>query len=195
MAKRVRAFFAVQPDEKGIDFLNERIQLLRGRGWERFARFVQAGDLHVTLRFLGEIEPGTLETLRARGAEIAAATPPFEYTMGRSVLFPRVSRARVIATEVATPSAMRGLVRKLEDAAVEAGLEAEKWGFKGHVTLARLKHGDANRPNVPQKPGESVQRATQLLLLETIGSAEGNQYAVIESFPFQGVAREEDEEE
>jgi len=194
MAKRVRAFFAVQPDEDGIEFLNERIQLLRGRGWERFARFVMAGDLHVTLRFLGEVEPGVLETLRARGAEIAAATPPFEYTMGRSVLFPRVSRARVIATEVATPPAMRGLVRKLEDAAVEAGLEAESRVFKAHLTLARLKQGDSGRPNLPQRPGENVQRATQLLLLETVGSAEGAQYAVIDSFPLQGVARADEEE-
>ncbi len=182
MGKQRRAFFALKPDDDGIDFLTNRIQLFRGRGFEQFGRFIQSDDLHVTLRFLGEVEEETLEALSEKAREIATGIEPFEYEIGRCEYFPRVARARIIAAEVDAPSPLKDLNKQLEEAAVEQGLAPEQWSFKPHITIARLKQGK-KRPNLPNRPGAITQQASEFVLLESLMSGKGAEYSLLETFP------------
>ena len=183
MAKTVRVFFALRPDEEGLDFLTNRIQLFRGRGWEKYGRFIESDDLHVTMRFLGELEPDKLESIKDAAREISASFSPFKYEIGRCILFPRVSRARIIASQVKASPEMKELARQLEETAVGAGLEPETFNFKPHVTIARLRKGQ-RRPNLPTRPGAITQTATELELLESTMNEFSATYSVVESYPF-----------
>ncbi len=182
MAKRARCFFAIRPDDGGLDFLTDRIQLFRARGWERFGRFIPAEDIHLTLRFLGEVEPGALEDLTAGAREIAGHASPARYEIGRCVLFPRVSRARIIAARITPSDELKQLQAKLEQLAVDCGLEQETRVFRPHITIARLKKG-LKRPNLPSRPGTIGQRVESFRLLESrFGEAETVAYREGELF-------------
>tara|TARA_R110002096_G_scaffold147671_8_gene307633 strand:- start:225 stop:788 length:564 start_codon:yes stop_codon:yes gene_type:complete len=187
MAQR-RFFLALRPDEDGLDFLTNRIQLFRGSGWERFGRFVPTDDLHLTLRFLGELEDEKMEQLQSGAAEISEQTSPVHYEIGRSVLFPRVSRARIIAAKVTASPELKNLVKLLEQLAQDCGLEPETRLFRPHITLARLKHGQ-KRPNLPSRPGSISQKATEVLLLESrIGENGTYFYSEVATLPLKSGA-------
>lgn len=191
MAKPVRYFFALVPGESGIHFLRERIDLFRGRGWEKFGHFVQLEDLHLTLRFLGEIPEETSIALQAGATEIARRTAPFSYGMGPCHLFPRVSRARVIAARVDPGEVLPKLVRNLEELCVRNGLPGEDRIFRPHLTLARLRN-QMKRPNLPSRAGETIQRATHFRLLRTNLGSGPEDYEEVARFPFEGGTRAEE---
>jgi len=192
MAKKRRVFFALKPDDEGIDFLTNRIQLYRGRGFERFGRFIQSEDLHLTIRFIGEVEPEVLDTFIERAAVIAQGSQAIHYKIDRCVYFPRVSRARVIAAQVIGTPELKALAQQMEALAVELGCEPEKWGFKPHITIARLKKG-MNRPNLPNRPGAVEQKATEMLLLESTMSDMGAEYEVIQTFSLGDASGSDDD--
>lgn len=187
MAQPVRYFFALVPDETGIDFLLERINLYRGRGWERLGRFVALGDLHLTLRFLGEISEETSANLQSGATAIASRTGPFSYTIGPGLLFPRVSRARVVAAKVIPGQDLQLLVRQLETLCVESGLPGDDRLFRPHITLARLRN-QMKRPNLPGRTGEILQHATHFRLLRTNQGSGSEAYEEVTRFPLQGPA-------
>lgn len=184
MSDQIRAFFALKPDDEAIQQLLDRIESLKRKGWERLARFTTAENLHLTLRFLGEVETETLDKLREGARSIAAEIPEFDYEIGAAILFPRVSRARVIVTKVEAQESLRELNRQLEQNAVECGLPEEQWSFKPHVTLARLKQG-MNRPNLPSYSAPIHQRATEVVLYQSTLSSEGAKYEAIETYPLR----------
>lgn len=183
MAKPVRYFFALVPGESGIAFLRERIDLLRGRGWDKFGRFVHPADIHLTLRFLGEIPEETSTALQAGASGIARRTAPFSYGLGPCLLFPSVSRARVIAGTVESGESLSRLVRALEDLCVQAGLAREDRPFRPHITLARLRQRMMH-PNLPVQPGGFVEHASQFSLLRTNLANGPEAYEAVAGFPF-----------
>jgi RNA 2',3'-cyclic 3'-phosphodiesterase len=191
MGKPIHYFFALVPSEKGIDFLRERMDLFRGRGWERFGHFVHPADLHLTLRFLGEIPEETSIALQAGASEIARRTEPFSYGLGRCLLFPRVSRARVIAARVDPGEALPKLVRNLEELCVQNGLPGEERLFRPHLTLARLRN-QMKRPNLPSRPGERTQHATHFCLLRTNQSSGPEAYEEVARFSLEGGTKAEE---
>jgi len=160
------------------------MELLRARGWERYARFVESADLHLTLRFLGEISEETMDVLRENALELAARTEPVSYEIGRPALFPRVSRARVIAARVTPSGELRALVRELEALSQRAGLEAETRLFRPHITLARLRRGTI-RPHLPSRPGTVPQQASSLSLLRTHLGDSSAAYEEVSRFPLK----------
>lgn len=187
MAKR-RFFLALRPDDDGLDFLTNRIQHFRGSGWERFGRFIPTDDLHLTLRFLGELEDEKLEQIQQGAAEISERTGTVNYEINRAVLFPRVSRARIIATKVVASPELKALARELEQLATDSGLEPETRLFRPHITIARLKHGQ-KRPNLPSRPGAISQKAEELLLMESRTGENGTYfYSEFAAFPLKSAA-------
>jgi 2'-5' RNA ligase len=100
--------------------------------------FVRAADLHVTMKFLGQIELAVVAELVDRIDAIASAHAPPELRATRAWAFPDPERARVVVLEFADPAGELGaLAHDLEELAVEFGVERETRAFRPHVTLAR----------------------------------------------------------
>ena len=78
--------------------------------------WVQADNLHLTLRFLGEVEPATLKSAGEAVTVAAAAVAPFTVTLGGLGGFPPGRAPRVVWAGVVGGSAGLG--------ALHAGLEA-----------------------------------------------------------------------
>lgn len=115
------------------DIVRERLALVRGP--LSGARWIEAADLHITLRFIGDIDNRHADEVV--GFLDAIETAPFDIEMRDIGAFggrdPRVIWA---GAEGGEPLAQ--LQRATERAARMAGCEPEKRPFKPHVTLARL---------------------------------------------------------
>lgn len=114
-------------------------------------RWVEPDSLHLTLRFLGHLEPEALEAVRRRLAGVRAA--PFRLALdGRGSFGPR-SAPRVVWLGVAEgvrPCA--ALAEAVEAACGAAGLEADPRGFRAHVTLARARSEGGRLDALPEPP-------------------------------------------
>lgn len=102
--------------------------------------WVRAENLHLTLRFLGEVDAGTLEHATAAMRQAAAVTAPFTIVLAGVGTFPPGRPPRIVWAGLAEGGeALGALRRRLEEALVARGIPPEGRAFWGHVTLARAR--------------------------------------------------------
>lgn len=116
-----------------------RDALLAAQGGVEGARWQDDEQLHLTLRFVGEMDPRTGDDLAAALSAICA--PDFRLAVRGVGHFERKGRAHTLWAGVAPSAPLGALQRKIECACQAAGLEPEPRKFAPHVTLARLGGG------------------------------------------------------
>jgi RNA 2',3'-cyclic 3'-phosphodiesterase len=126
----VRLFVALEiPDE-----LRERLVAIE-RGVEG-ARWVAAENLHISLRFIGEVGDAAARDIAMDLSAIRA--PAFDVTLVGAGHFESNRRVRQLWIGVERNAALAALHDKVESVLVRAGLEPEGRRFQPHLTLARL---------------------------------------------------------
>ncbi len=105
-------------------------------------RPVAPENLHVTIKFLGEVPDAALAGVLETAEAVAGLFEPFEWSLGPLRCIPPRGRAlRMIWATVIDPSGrMTALAGELEQALIDAPVKHERRGFRGHVTLARVKN-------------------------------------------------------
>lgn len=101
------------------------------------ASWVDPDTLHITLRFVGEVDRGVADDLEAALSMIRA--PAFDLDLHGFGYFERKGRPRSLWLGVAPDEALCRLRERVEQAAKRAGLAPEGRRFKPHVTIARLR--------------------------------------------------------
>ncbi len=139
MKDRLRTFVAVELSERTRRALVAEIDRLRERGAD--VRWVRPENLHITIRFLGQVDrhdvPGILKAL-----EVAAGRcEPSLMEISGLIFFPRPTKPRVVAAGVDEVGAasLTILAGSVEDALVGVGFGPDRRSFKAHVTLGRVK--------------------------------------------------------
>jgi 2'-5' RNA ligase len=126
----------------GIEFppeLKLRLSLLETR--LPGARWVDAGNLHLTLRFIGEVDEGTASDIDE--ALLRVKAKPFTVQLAGAGIFGH-GKPNTLWVGVEREPALSQLRDKIEQALIRAGLPPEPRKFSPHVTLARL-----HNPAVP----------------------------------------------
>ena len=141
----MRAFFAIDlPDrERGLLVAaQERMRkAVRGVG----PKWVEPNQLHVTMKFLGEVDRRVESELVRMATAAAAETPPLATRLEAITTFGPPRRARVIVATLADPEGLFvRLAARLEAGAVRVGVPGEGRRFVPHVTVGRIK-----RPHDP----------------------------------------------
>lgn len=125
-----RLFVAIRPPEAIRDALVDAMEGIDG------ARWVDDENLHLTLRFIGEVERPVANDLAAALQQIE--WPPFALRIEGIGHFTRKGRAAALWARVPANEALEGLRQKVETACEAAGLGRETRRFTPHITLARL---------------------------------------------------------
>lgn len=107
------------------------------------ARWVAAENLHLTLRFVGEVDFGVMEDLAEALDGIAA--PGFDLTLAGLGHFETKGAAHSLWVGAERAPALMHLQARVEAAARRAGLPPEGRRFLPHVTLARLRGAPPDR--------------------------------------------------
>jgi len=107
------------------------------------ARWVAAENMHLTLRFLGEVNPAEAEDLDAALCVLRAE--PVTVSLQGIGTFGHGRRVHALWVAVGRDPALMHLQGRVEAAAVHAGFPPERRKFTPHVTLARLKNPNPAR--------------------------------------------------
>lgn len=129
----LRLFVAIRPPSPVRD------RLLALMGGVAGARWQDDDQLHLTLRFIGEVDGRSAEDIDAglRGVRQA----PFALTLDGVRSFERRGEPTTLWAGVAPQEPLKALHKKVDQAVARAGGEAEHRAYQPHITLARLPRG------------------------------------------------------
>jgi len=129
-------------------------------------RWVQPDSLHLTLRFIGWIEPARLRRVERELGTIRSR--PFELAMGERGTFGSRASPRVVWLGLAEGlDACAALAAAAEAACLTAGLDADARRFQAHVTLGRAREEGERLPPLPEPPRLAPWTVQDLVLYES----------------------------
>lgn len=164
MAATVRSFVAIELPDAQREALAAHLEVCA-----RLApgyRWVQPDALHLTLRFLGHLEPSKLERVQRRLLSVRGA--PFTLALDGRGTFGSRSAPRVVWLALGEGiEDCRALADRLEAACQAAGMEPEPRGFRAHVTLARQRVEGERLPELPEPPPLAPWRVEDFVLYES----------------------------
>lgn len=169
-----------------------RARLVSLKGGLPGARWIAEENLHLSLRFIGDVTGGVERDIDLSLQSVSGA--PFEVTLAGFGAFERRGRVHSVwagvKKGVEKSEALAALRGRIESALVRAGLEPEHRKFTPHVTVARMKNGDAQAAGLYLEshagftaPAFSVGHFT---LFESHLSHSGAKYTVLADYPLEG---------
>lgn len=137
-ARPLRVFFALPlPDDLGRTVATlQRTLERKARG----LRWTPVENVHVTLKFLGNVQASDVRVLSEGLEQLTAGLPALTARATALGAFPSTRRARVFVLELGEPGGrIAELAKALDELAGRVGVLAETRPFRAHVTLARAR--------------------------------------------------------
>jgi 2'-5' RNA ligase len=135
MSDAIRCFLAVKVPsnralERAIDELSRMGSVIKA---------VAPSNLHITLKFMGDVQPGQLDAIGRTMRDAAASEGPFRFAVRGFGAFPSSARPSVLWAGVSDAEPLRRLATALETSLAPLGFAPEGRPYAAHLTLARVK--------------------------------------------------------
>ena len=138
MSERHRIFIAVELDSTLHQAVIELQHQLEAAGAR--VRWNKPGQLHFTLRFIGEIMPAQVALVKVATREAVNEIAPFTITLRQLGAFPSFHRPQVVWVGVEDGAAeLQAVAAKLETHLAHHRFPPEERPFRPHLTLARIR--------------------------------------------------------
>ncbi len=141
----IRAFIAIDLAPEVRQGLNGVMQQLKEKLGDVPVRWVPAGNIHLTLKFLGDVSVSNLDMLKKILQTEASAVHVFEISVGGIGAFPSPNKARVIWAGVEAPNGLSTLQHNIESAMARIGYPREDRPFSPHLTLGRVSRNATSK--------------------------------------------------
>ncbi len=135
----IRTFFAIKLDMKTQTIFAKVIDVLKQVEQGKVVRWLAPENLHVTLKFLGDIHPTQSLALSYQVSKALRGIPPFKITFDSIGLFPTKQNPHVVAVEVHYSTMLQNLYAAVEKGGVTAGFPAESRPTRPHMTIGRIR--------------------------------------------------------
>lgn len=172
-----RLFVAIRPPRP------IREQLLATMGGIRGARWQTDDQLHLTLRFIGEVESHVGDDIHA--ALGAVHYPCFEIALDGISGFERRGQAENLWAGVTPHEPLKALHNKIDQAIARAGVAPDQRAYLPHITLARLKRGSGSIAALLERSGGLTSapfRVDSFCLYESQLTPDGAVYSIVERY-------------
>jgi RNA 2',3'-cyclic 3'-phosphodiesterase len=127
-------------------------------------RWVPMENMHLTLKFLGDISPSNMNMLCQMLHAETDLFNCFDLRLNGLGSFPSLKRPRVIYIGIQAPAALEVLQRGIESASRRLGYESEERGFSPHLTIGRV------RQNITATEQQVIRRALEETEIDSLGS-------------------------
>ena len=134
----IRSFIALNLTADIHRQLDDIIQSLKQQ--TTIVRWVPSQNIHLTLKFLGDVSLANIETLQRVLAGEAARHAPFTFTVGGFGAFPNTRWPRVLWVGVQAPAALNTAQHGIEAETQRLGYTGEERPFSPHLTLGRVSN-------------------------------------------------------
>ena len=173
-----RLFVALRPPRA------MRAQLLDSMGGVPGARWQSDDQLHLTLRFIGEVDRPQADDIAAALGAVNRPRPTI--ALAGVGAFDRKGLVHTLWAGIAADEALKQLHDRVERAVVRSGRAADQRAFKPHITLARLnRQAGPVEPFLVRAAGLASAPATidAFILFESRLGSEGASYEAIARYP------------
>jgi 2'-5' RNA ligase len=134
----IRAFIAIDLNSDVRQGLGKVMDQLRQQLEVAPVRWVPPENIHLTLKFLGDVSLANLEMLKKIMQSEASSYHPFDLSVGGLGAFPNSRNPRVVWVGVEAPPELGALQRSIEAAMERLGYGREERPFSAHLTLGRV---------------------------------------------------------
>jgi RNA 2',3'-cyclic 3'-phosphodiesterase len=144
-------------------------------------RWLVPDALHLTLKFIGEIDGSEVSALESALRGIAAKHEPLALGIGGFGAFPSLRRANVVWVGIRADAALQALQQDVEFALSRLGYPREQHPFRPHITVARARTGrppDVARLGAGHDYDGSI-RVETIDLMRTHAAPDGARYETL----------------
>jgi 2'-5' RNA ligase len=143
-----RLFVAIDLPEPIRDELAQMQE--RFKRFVRDAKWVKPTGIHLTLKFLGYVDPEKIPEIEKSLAELSKHLSPVLVRVQGCGFFPNARRPSVVWAGVYSETLLP-LQQEMENAMERLGFEKENRAFRPHLTLARLKNTRGPLPSLAEE--------------------------------------------
>lgn len=186
-----RSFFAIELSAE----IAGGVRRIQGALRERATgvRWVRPEGIHLTLKFLGEVEPDRIETIMHKAEETVRNLGSFAVEIRGGGEFPSAQNPRVIWIGVEDPSGrLTRLQARVETGMAELGFTHEKRGYTPHLTVGRVRSGKGRK--TVAKALDAIRgsdlgemEVREVILFRSHLKPTGAEYTKLGSFPLEAV--------
>jgi 2'-5' RNA ligase len=187
----MRAFIAIELPQEIKDSLARLQQKLKLAGAD--VKWVEPKNIHLTLKFLGEIDEQAQNRIIVKLEEISCAAKKFVISLASCGAFPNTNSPRVIWQGIEQgDKEVSAIATAIETQLESIGIPKENREFSSHITLGRTR-SSKNRQELAQaisefslKPLKDKFPASKITLFKSILTPRGPIYETIREFPLSG---------
>ena len=177
----MRLFIALKTDlNKKVVFSAEKLLMRRFSG----VKWVEASNIHLTLKFLGEVERENIKQISDALSEVSHSFGQFSFFYEGINGLPNKRNAKVIFISAINTENIVNLMIRLDEKLVEFGFKKERTHIP-HLTLGRIKGHGVNLETVQGLNFNRIDvNASGILLMKSTLTPQGPIYDEIFSFDF-----------
>lgn len=164
----LRTFIAVEIPPQVQKKIQQATEPLRKAIGTSLVRWVPVQNMHLTLKFLGDVSSASVDILSQMLRTEADTCPAFDMHISGLGSFPSLRRPRVLFIGIQAPAELEALYRGIESACARLGYESETRDFSPHLTLGRVKQ-DASALDQ-----QRIRRVLEETKIDSLGTARVN---------------------
>ena len=187
----MRVFIAIEMTDEIKSALSQLQSRLKYAGAD--VKWVEEKNIHLTLKFLGNIDDNRCKEVTTVLGEVAETVTPFDISVGEVGAFPAPEHPRVVWVGMEKGSEQSAsLAHKIDDALYVIGFEKDERAFTAHLTLGRVR-SPKNRIALAEKIGalntekrvQAVQTVSSIILFQSTLTTQGPAYTKLSEFHFK----------
>jgi 2'-5' RNA ligase len=181
--KRLFAAIRIHPSETFVQHYYSLRKPLR----EEKIKWVDPGNIHLTLKFFGETPESNIPVIGAALEQAARETPVFGLEIKDTGIFGSRYQPRVIWLGIAPREDIAMLAENIFGKLEAAGMPRDRQNFVPHLTLARIKFLDDKKTfrQVIERHGQvyiQKEEVKEFHLFESILRPQGPVYSILETY-------------
>ena len=171
----LRAFIAIELPQHLQEAIEKQTARLRQVLGTDLIRWVPTQNMHLTLKFLGDIASTHVDFLKQLLTREATQHSQFDLQIGGLGSYPNSRRPRVLWVGLHAPADLTSLQKNIEAGTTRLGYEQEERAFSPHLTIGRV------RQNISPSELPKIRAAMDNIQLGNIGTARVDSVHLIKS--------------
>jgi len=196
MPDLIRSFIAIPLTDEIHQNLADFIQLHKLDTRTAGTRPVKPGNIHLTLKFLGDVESFRIPAISQCLEKVTSRLTPFSILIQGLGAFPGWrKRPRVLWVGAQPADLLQELFQRFDSETAAIGYPSEERKFSPHLTLARINQQPSNPVqrelleklmNLEREPLFGQMTVNEVVLFKSLLQPSGPVYTILSRHPFEG---------